>query len=414
MIRARGVFLGALVLIATPAAAQAATALGRVVHPVALQIPRPDLDATVVSPAVALPDGGAVVVPNDDLTAVRLRADGSLEPSFGRGGIAHIAAPGGVFTARQILRQAGGRIVVVGTGADEPESGIPRFVLAGLTPGGALDAAFGSGGFTALDVEPSCGFVACHVAALAPDGSIVITGAKAQVSADANLGEGIESSKPEWVVRRLTPDSIVDPGFGLVKIPGVADAGTDGAATVVRPTGQIVVLGAHASIVQVAGLTATGAPDPSFGAGRPIRVNDSVANQMLLHASGKIDVLTATEIARFDTSGAPDRSYGKAGVVDVGRVDAANNNLPLLLDGPADATTLHWVPTMSRASRAAGGSACCACRRSVGSAPWPGRCWSSAAAPRATPGRLPAAHCRTASPATSSPGPTARTSSSGA
>lgn len=98
---ARGVRLGALIDFATPVAARA---------------------------AIALPDGAAVIVPNDDLAAVRLRADGSLEPSFGCGAIAHIDVPGGVCTARQILRQPGGRIVVVGTGADEPQSEIPRFL----------------------------------------------------------------------------------------------------------------------------------------------------------------------------------------------------------------------------------------------------------------------------------------------
>lgn len=125
-----------------------------------------------------------------------------------------------------------------------------------MTANGALDASFGSGGFTALDVE--------RHAASSPVTSPHLTGAKGQISPDANFGEGFGSSKPGWVVRRLTPDGIVDPVFGLVTIPGVADAFTDGSAAVVRPTGQIVVLG-----------------------------------------------------VRVDSSGARDRSYGKGGVVDL-------------------------------------------------------------------------------------------------
>jgi uncharacterized delta-60 repeat protein len=338
---ARGVLIAALILIAAPAA-HAATAPGRVVYAVASKIPRADLDATVVDAAVALPDGGAVIVPNDDLTAVRLRADGSLEPSFGSGGIAHIAVPGGVFTALQVLRQPSGRLVVVGYGSDERSSQIPRVVVAGLTDNGALDTAFGGGGFTALDVEPSCGFLACHIAAIGPDGSIVITGAKGQISADANFGAGY-ASKPDWVVRRLTPSGALDASFGLVKIPGLARNDTSGIAPAIRPTGQIVVLGEHAGVSQLAGLTSAGTPDPAFAGGRLVKVPSSNASDILLHASGKIDVLTMTKIARYATSGALDRSYGKGGVVDLGPVNTGNN-LPLVIDGPADATTLHWVP----------------------------------------------------------------------
>lgn len=340
---ARGVLLAALLAITAPEPAHAATAPGRVVYPVAANIPRADLDATVVDAAVVLPDGGAVIVPNDDLTAVRLRADGSLEPSFGSGGIAHIEVPGGVFVALQVLRQPGGRLVVVGYGPDEPNSQIPRLVVAGLTGNGALDTAFGSSGFTALDVEPSCGFLACHVATLGPDGSIVVTGAKGQISPDANFGEGYASSRPDWVVRRLTPSGALDPGFGLVKIPGVARSDTTGIAAAVRPTGQIVVLGEHAGVAQLAGLTPTGATDPTFAGGRLVKVPSSDASDMLLRPSGKIDVLTATKILRYATSGALDRSYGTGGVVDLGRVDTGAN-LPLLVDGPGDATTVHWVP----------------------------------------------------------------------
>ena len=335
--------LAALILVAMPATAHAATAPGRVVYSVALQVPRQDAGATVVSPAVALPDGGAVIVPNDDLTAVRLRADGSLEPSFGNGGIAHIAVPGAVFTAIQVLRQPGGRLVVVGAGPDEASSGVPRLVVVGLTATGALDTTFGTGGFTVTDVEPTCDFGACHIAALGPDGSIVVTGTRGQLSPDADLGNSDEE-RPEWVVRRLSPTGAVDASFGLVKIPGVARSGTEGTAAVVRPTGQIVVLGSHASIAQVAGLTPAGKPDPSFGGGRPVRVAGSVETDLLLHASGKVDVLTGSQIWRFQSGGALDRAYGKGGVVDLDPVDTGNN-LPQLADGGGDATILQWIPT---------------------------------------------------------------------
>ena len=46
---------------------------------------------------------------------------------------------------------------------------------------------------------------------------------------------------------------------------------------------------------------------------------------------------------RYAPDGSLERSYGNAGVVDVGSVDTGDN-LARLLDGPGDATTLWWVP----------------------------------------------------------------------
>ena len=121
------------------------------------------------------------------------------------------------------------------------------------------------GGFVALDVEPTCGFGACRLAALAPDGALVVTGAIGQVSATRRR-RGLRP--PRWVVRRVTPAGAVDGGFGRVRIPGSAGAGTGGVAVVVRPTGQIVVLGAARDGVSLAGLTAGGARDRSFAGGK--------------------------------------------------------------------------------------------------------------------------------------------------
>ena len=46
---------------------------------------------------------------------VQLRGDGSLDPSFGSGGVARVALPGGRFSAAQLLRRQDGRLLVVGT-----------------------------------------------------------------------------------------------------------------------------------------------------------------------------------------------------------------------------------------------------------------------------------------------------------
>lgn len=339
---AGAVLAAALAFVGAPAAATAATAPGRVVYPVATEVPAPGLEALGALSSLALPDGGVVAATEQRLTVVRLRADGSLEPSFGSGGVARPAVPGGAFTAIQLLRRPDGRLVVVGAGAKQEQAAVPRLLVAGLTADGALDPGFGAGGFVALDVEPNCGFGACHLAALAPDGALLVTGAIGRVPAEV-VETDEDFGRPDWVVRRVTPAGAVDGGFGRVKISGRSGAGTGGIAAVVRPTGQIVVLGEHESRVSLVGLTAGGARDRSFAGGALVGVPGDVVTDALLRASGAIDAVTSSKIVRYTTAGAPDRSYGKRGVVDLGNVDTGSN-LPQLLDGPGDATTVWWIP----------------------------------------------------------------------
>ena len=76
--------------------------------------------------------------PLDDFALARYTADGSLDPSFGSGGI--VVTP---FAGQSLVQgvgiQADGRIVAVGGGAG-------YFALARYTAGGTLDATFGHGG----------------------------------------------------------------------------------------------------------------------------------------------------------------------------------------------------------------------------------------------------------------------------
>lgn len=336
-----GALVALLVLIATPAAARAATAPGRVVYETATKFPVRGLEAQGAVASAVLPGGEIVAATEENLTVVRLRADGALEPSFGRGGIARLAVPGGVFYPVQILPRPDGRLVVVGGGAEDPETEVPKLLVAGLTPGGALDPGFGRGGFVALDVEPNCGFGPCTLADLGPDGSVVVTGAVGQLSRDVQDLKAVEE-KPEWVVQRVTPAGAVDAAFGLVKIPGVAVSGTSGISPAITPTGAIVVLGEHDGNPELAGLTAAGKPDPSFGGGKLVPVAASDADDLLLHAGGAIDVMTASKIVRYTPAGTLDSAYGKRGVVDTGNI-GIGSNLARILDGPGEGTTLWWV-----------------------------------------------------------------------
>ena len=140
-----------------------------------------------------------------------------------------------------------------------------------------------------------------------------ITGNTGQVS-PAIVSNPNAPNTFQWVVRRLTSAGATDPAFGTVPVSGPPGVATSGYGTVVRPSGAIVVLGIRERRTQLAGLTATGAPDPAFNAGQLATVPVD-AFQMLLRADGAIDVAARDQLVRFTAGGALDASYGTGGAV---------------------------------------------------------------------------------------------------
>ena len=388
---------------AVPAAA--AGAPGRVAFSVATKVPLSNVDAGGAGAAVALPDGGAVMLAftgSAGLTAVALRADGSPDPSFGSRGIARIAVPVSFSGTQQLLRRPDGRLLAVGTRAPASRFGLPRFTIVGLTAHGALDPSFGIGGVAELELQASCGGD-CGAAALAPDGSIVITGSVGEASAPG-------SGSMRWIVIRLTPAGALDPGFGLPVIDGPAGLNTGGSATVVRPSGQVVVLGTHAGVTQLAGLTASGAPDPSFHGGAPLTVADR-GYRAVLHGDGSIDVAGDGHLQRFTPAGGRTRRSGRRA-----RSRSAASARPTARrrcsPRPTAGRCCTGRPCSSRPSPGCRGCMSCGSRRRAAWAPR--SAWSprSAVAGPARARARPRASGRTASEGRSSRAPTAPTSPS--
>jgi uncharacterized delta-60 repeat protein len=124
-----------------------------------------------------LPDGGIVAagwaagrVPHCLLTMARLRADGTVDRSFGDGGtvltrIGSAASAGGFAAALQ----RDGKIVLVGGSAG-------RFVVARYLPTGRLDSTFGGTGLVTRALRPGHDEYASAVAVQA-DGRIIAAGA---------------------------------------------------------------------------------------------------------------------------------------------------------------------------------------------------------------------------------------------
>lgn len=223
----RVIGLLSVVLVMVTAPAGAAVAPGRVVLPVADAVWQGTFNGWDGSwRAVALPDGGAVMVAPTagGIVAARIRADGSVNKSFGTSGVAHVVVPhvAGLptsypasFEPAQVLRLADGRLIVVGTDSPTEASQLPVVVIVRLTPNGVLDPTFGEGGTARLGVSAGCNV--CSLAALRPDGSLVISGTA-----------WASPTGFQWVLVWVGADGRMDAGFGqggIVEVSGAAPAG---------------------------------------------------------------------------------------------------------------------------------------------------------------------------------------------
>src|SRR5437667_8663164 len=117
--------------------------------------------AAVASSVVIQPDGKIVVAGGafplftflGDFKVVRYNSNGSLDTSFGEGGIVTTIFPEGSY-ASDVALQADGKIIAAGTvfvDFNPGESSNTDFALARYNPDGSLDTTFGDGGTVTTD-----------------------------------------------------------------------------------------------------------------------------------------------------------------------------------------------------------------------------------------------------------------------
>src|SRR5262245_57672973 len=174
--------------------------------------------------AVALqPDGklvlagqsGASALPLAPLIA-RLNDDGTLDGSFGLGGLV-LLPPGGYFY--DVALQPDGRIVAAGLQGED-------FAVARSSADGTLDPTFGSGGVATLDIGSEYDVV--RTLFLLPDGRIVVIGSG-----------GTDPESDGIAVARYQPNGTLDPSFGTGGVVAIADRG-HGFAGTVQADGKIL------------------------------------------------------------------------------------------------------------------------------------------------------------------------------
>jgi uncharacterized delta-60 repeat protein len=315
---------------------------GTVVPLVVLNMPD-----TSVPAAVGVQSDGRILVGataffaagDTDFAVFRLNTDGSIDTTFGKGGLATIPFDLGGTNADKLAALfvlPDDRIVLAGTAALAGTD--TDFAVARLTAEGQLDTTFSGTGVRTVAFDDG-GTNADSAAAVAVDslGRVVVAGSAAQPTAgDFN-----------FAVTRLATDGKLDTTFGkngLVNIPFDLSGGTleDKATGVAIGPGDSVVLVGNVNAgganidAGVARLTAAGVLDTSFD-GDGSRVygldvpNTTMANSAVgvaALADGRIVLAgTVARTAAGDTDfyagrlladGTPDTTFGGSGFVPAG------------------------------------------------------------------------------------------------
>jgi uncharacterized delta-60 repeat protein len=299
------------------------------------------------------PDGkivaaGTVVGTDSAFGLVRYAADGSIDSSFGSGGMSTTAVGGEDLGG--LLLQPDGKIVAAGS------DGV-AFGLARVNPDGSSDTSFGSGGTV---TTPITGLL--YAATLAPDGKIIVAGGSAGAfllvrytasgSLDTSFGSGGVVSTPFGTDSRATavtvqPDGkivaagVISPAlnsydFGLVRYQanGSLDTtfgsagivttdlgGVDTARAVgLQPDGKIMAAGSTGNSLAATRYNPDGSLDASFDGDGKVTAAVQPAAALVIQPDGKLVVVgplggQTYSVTRLNANGALDTSFGSGGTV---------------------------------------------------------------------------------------------------
>jgi uncharacterized delta-60 repeat protein len=311
--------------------------------------------AAVASSVVIQPDGKIVVAGGafplftflGDFKVVRYNQDGSLDSSFGKGGIVTTSFPGQGSYAFAVALQPDGKIIAAGTdfvAFDPGESSDTDFALARYNPNGTPDSTFSGDGQVATDFD---GFEDDVFSVLIqPDGKIVGVGS-------ANN----PATFYDFAAVRYLNNGAIDTTFGVAgKVrTDFGDQNFDRArSAVLQPDGKIVAAGFAISqngLVQnfaVARYTSSGVIDTTFSGDGMTQIDFGNccqgATKVLLQSNGKIITVGGSNgespeddflLARLSPNGAPDPTFGVGGKVrtSFGDLNGGANGAAFQRDG---------------------------------------------------------------------------------
>jgi uncharacterized delta-60 repeat protein len=268
------------------------------------------------------PDGKivAVGIANGNFGVARYNADGTLDSTFGVGGLV-MTDFGGFDQANGVALQPDGKIVVVG-----PLGG--ALGVARYNPDGSLDATFGSGGKVVTDVG------AFSEGAF----DVAIAADKIGVGGDTAAYPFGDS---DFLLLRYNPDGSLDVSFGTGGIATTDFGASETAFGIALAGGKIVAAGATKGAgpadFAVARYNADGSLDSNFGSGGTITTDifgasEDTGNGVVVQPDGSITVAgivgsggTSFAVVRYTSSGALDAGFGSGGKATANFGNPINN-----------------------------------------------------------------------------------------
>ena len=290
------------------------------------------------APLMAIePDGKLLIVPNDAVDGIwQYNADGSVDTSFGNNGAVYLpVAHSTLFNGVELEQD--GKILLCG-GLD----GNAGPLVMRLLPDGSLDTSFGNDGFAAVSSDGEDGYDPAFSVATEADGTIIVS-MNAYVAA-------------------LNADGIVDTAFGT---GGVTALGGDSSSlypttAAILPGGKILVA-TGAGGLQFYRLDSDGTLDATFGSDGFVQT-DWAADRlepigMAIEPDGKILVTVISiastprpfQVAQFNSNGTVDASFGSNGSTDT-LVAAGGNAQAVAIAGDGSILVAGGVESAAGAS----------------------------------------------------------------
>ncbi|HEY2517051.1 MAG TPA: delta-60 repeat domain-containing protein [Polyangiaceae bacterium] len=241
---------------------------------------------------------------------------GSLDVTFGSGGIATVPLAGGRASAgiglHGLAIQPDGAIVFCGNGLFGQNY---ELVLGRLTPSGNLDASFASGGLAVMN-EPGHWVDVCSTVSLLGTGSLIVSGFTV-VPNDSNYPH-------TFLVSRFSPTGQLDPSFGSGGFFNLEAGGVDAKPydLVPLPDGKLLLGGFAGSNLALLQLTPAGTVDTTYGTKgdgtsllAPPNGAHAITALALLPDGNVLGPIDASSflVERFTPAGSLDATYGASG-----------------------------------------------------------------------------------------------------
>jgi uncharacterized delta-60 repeat protein len=294
--------------------------------------------------SVAVQDDGKIVVAgesgnvsNYDFGIVRFNEDGTYDNSFGSAGKVSTAIGGSDDIAYAMGIQSDGKIVVAGTtsGASSSDAALVRY-----NSNGTLDNTFGSVGIVTKDISVSDDYITSL--AIQQDGKIVLA------------GYSFGTTYYTFVVLRYNSNGTIDSTFGTggVAFADIGNSDNGALAIALQSDQKIVVAGwsNNGAVMDydfaIARFNTNGTIDPSFGTGgyviTSVGTSMNEISDIAIQTDGKIVVAGTSSnvwndfaVVRYNSDGTLDNSFGSGGIVitDIGGSSDVANAIVIQPDG---------------------------------------------------------------------------------